>query len=110
MIYLATPYSHPDPEVREKRFKAAAYIAGVLMTRGNIVFSPISHTHPIAMECNLPTDFAFWDKFDREFIAYSEKVLVVKLDGWDESKGIAGEIAIATSLGIPVEYVESYEF
>jgi hypothetical protein len=31
------------------------------------------------------------------------------MDGWQESKGIAGEIEIAKSFGIPVEYMEVSE-
>ena len=33
-------------------------------------------------------------------------VLVLKLDGWEESTGVKAEIKIAESLGIPVEYVD----
>jgi hypothetical protein len=40
MTYLATAYSHPDPAVMEQRFDLACRIAGSLMARGEIVFSP----------------------------------------------------------------------
>jgi hypothetical protein len=106
MLYLAVPYSHPDPAVRIERFLAANQAAGSLMSAGEVVFSPISHTHPIAVQCELPKGWEYWQHFDREFIAISSKVLVLKIDGWQESVGIAAEIAIAAELGIPVEYLE----
>lgn len=102
MIYLASPYSHPDPAVREQRFRAACRMAGELMRQGVRVFSPIAHTHPIALEGDLPLGWDFWEQFDREMIAACEAVVVLTLDGWRESKGVTAEIAIAKELGIPV--------
>ena len=106
MIYLATPYSHTDAEVMERRFVRACEIAGRLMAAGEIVFCPIAHTHPIAVHCELPRGWDYWQRYDREMIARASKVVVVKMDGWQESRGIAGEIAIAGELGIPVEFID----
>ena len=107
MIYLATPYSHPDPEVMEQRFQQACKVAGKLMGQGHIVFSPIAHTHPIAVEGNLDRGWGFWGKFDYEFVSFSEEVWVVKMDGWDTSRGVAAEIKLATELGKPVKFLEA---
>ncbi len=49
MIYLATPYSHDDPNIRAHRFTVANRVASKLMRDGRMVFSSISHTHPIAL-------------------------------------------------------------
>ena len=35
LTYLASPYSHPDPEVREGRYRAACAVAAVLCARGD---------------------------------------------------------------------------
>lgn len=105
MIYLATPYSHPDVGVREARFDQACRIAGGLMAAGEIVFSPIAHTHPIAVRCDLPKGWEFWEKYDREMLGLASRLVVVTMDGWQTSRGIAAEIAIAQHLGIPVEYM-----
>lgn len=106
MTYLATPYSHSDPTVMQWRFVRACEIAGKLMAAGEVVFSPIAHTHPIAVRCELPRGWDYWQKYDREMIQRASKVLVVKMDGWDTSKGIAGEIEIAREFGVLVEYME----
>jgi hypothetical protein len=106
LIYLATPYSHPDAEVRESRFQLACIVAGMIMAQGGHVFSPIAHSHPIAVRCGLPKGFDYWKGFDRKMIAACSHVLVVKMDGWQESKGIAAELEIARELGKPVSYME----
>ena len=106
MIYLATPYSHPSAAVMEARFVAACHVAGALMARGEVVFCPIAHSHPIQTRCPLPGDLKFWVRQDFAHMAYCDKVLVVKMPGWEESKGVAAEIARALRLGIPVEYME----
>lgn len=104
LIYLATPYSHPNEEVRESRFRAVNIYAAILMRRGLHIFSPISHTHPIAMAGGLPTDWKFWRDYDYAILSMCCKLIVMKLPGWEESKGIKGEIEIAIDLGIPIEY------
>ena len=106
MIYIASPYTHADPAVMEQRFDAACRAAGELMRQGHVVFSPIAHTHPIAVRCELPRGWDFWERFDREFIRAAEKVVVLKLPGWEESNGVAAEIKLAEAAGIPVEYME----
>lgn len=106
MIYLACPYSHPDPAVREARFRVANAAAAVLMGRGEAVFSPISHSHPIAVQCGLPGDFDFWRDFDEAMIAASSSLAVVMLDGWRESRGVTAEIEMAEKRGMPVEYID----
>ncbi len=104
-IYLASPYTHSDPAVMEARFIAACRAAGRLMAEGHQVFSPIAHTHPIAVQCELPRDWGFWKKYDETMIAHAHKLVVLVIDGWRESKGVAAEIAIAIGMGIPVESV-----
>ena len=106
MIYLASPYSHLDRTVEAIRFGEVCRIAGVLMARGLIVFSPIAHNRPIAERCDLPRGWDYWKHFDEEFIDASEKVIVAMMPGWEQSKGIAGEIRIAKEKGIPVEYLD----
>lgn len=106
LVYLASPYSHPDPAVREARFRAACAAAAHLMRAGVLVFSPIAHTHPIACAGGLPTGWEFWERYDRAVLAACGELAVLKLPGWTESKGIRAEIVIARELGSPVRYVE----
>ena len=105
MIYLASPYSHPDAAIREERFRAACRAAAQLMRAGNIVFSPIAHSHPIALH-GLPFDWMFWERHDREQLARCDEVVGLMLDGWQGSEGVLAEIRIAAELGKPVRYLE----
>ena len=106
LIYLACPYSHSNEDIKIKRFESVNKIAAKLMGEGKYIFSPISHTHPIAVSGKLPTGWEFWDKYDRIMLSKCQKMIVLKLDGWKESIGVTAEIKIATELNIPIEYIE----
>lgn len=105
MIYLASPYTHADPAVREERFRAVCRAAAELMRRGTLVLSPIAHSHPIA-GFGLPTNWEFWERMDREHLKRCDELVVLMMDGWKESRGIQAEIRIARELGKPVRYLD----
>ena len=106
MIYLASPYTDPDPVVMEQRFDAVCRKAGELMKVGEVVYSPIAHTHPIAVRTGLPRDWEYWQRFDREMLRGASEVRILKLPGWETSKGVNAERAIARELGIPVVEID----
>lgn len=104
MIYLASPYAHPDAAVREARFQDACRAAALLIRDGHPTFSPIAHSHPIAAY-GLPTDWSFWERDAREHLETSAELVVLMLDGWRESVGVDAEIAIARDLGKPIRFL-----
>jgi hypothetical protein len=104
MIYLASPYSHPDPLVRQARFEAACQATADLVRAGHAAFSPIVHGHPL-VRFGLPTDWSFWQRFDIERIRRCDEVLVLQIDGWRESEGVRAEVKLASALGKRVEFV-----
>lgn len=104
-IYLACPYSHDDPKVREERFKMVNCMAGILMQEGNVVFSPISHTHPIAEARCLPKGWEFWRGQDLPFIEWCDELHVLMLEGWTESVGVQAEINMAENTGKFVAFI-----
>ena len=101
-IYLATPYSHPDKNIELKRFEAVNKKAAELMQRGYIVFSPVSHSHPINKFTSIKTDWEFWKRQDFQFIEWADELWVLEVDGWDNSVGVLAEIERAKKLGMPV--------
>lgn len=105
ITYIACPYSHPDAEVRRARFNSVNSFAGKLMAKREIVFSPISQTHPIAEACGLPLDWKYWKRVDTAYLSCCSRLIVLCLPGWRESTGVLAEIKIATELGIEVVYV-----
>jgi hypothetical protein len=109
-IYLAVPYSHPDPAIRELRFKQVNYVAGKMMVAGDLVLSPISHSHPIAMAVELPVDWKYWQKMCEAWVSVCYKLVVLRLAGYTTSTGVTAEIKLAKELNIPIEYVEYRDF
>lgn len=109
LVYLACPYSHPVRVVRVARFEVASRVAGRLMSEGLMVFSPISHTHPIAECCDLPGDWEYWEAYDRAFLSVSHALYVVTIPGWEKSTGVQAEIRIADEMGIPIYYINDQE-
>lgn len=104
LIYLATPYTHSDKKVMEKRFKNVNRFASKLMKDGFFVFSPISHTHPIAVEGDLPRCFEYWRGYDYKMLSCCGKMVVFCQDGWKDSIGVNSEIQLASKMGIQIEY------
>lgn len=105
MIYLASPYSSPSAVVRRCRYWEACRAAASLIRSGHVVFSPIVHSHPL-VEHGLPLDWTWWERIDREFLVRCDEVIVLTLDGWEQSLGVAAEIRLAEELGKPVRYLE----
>lgn len=112
-IYLATPYSvgtdgaseHSD-NVREARYLKAVQWTAEMSLKGEVVFSPIVHSHPLAVYHDLPGTWDFWSKIDYAFIDSCSKVRVMMYDMWEQSVGMKAEIEYAKKIGKPVEYVD----
>ena len=105
MIYLASPYSHTNPAVREERFRSACRATVALLRAGEVVFSPIVHSHPL-VEFEMPTAWAFWERIDRAHLERCDEVVVLMLDGWEASVGVHEEITLARELGKPVRFLD----
>jgi hypothetical protein len=105
MIYLASPYTDADPAVRQWRFESACRAAAALTCQGKTVFSPIAHSHAICA-FGVPLDWQFWARHDRRYLEVCDEVVVLTLDGWQESVGVRAEIAIAQKLGKPISYLK----
>lgn len=104
-IYLASPYSHPDPFVRELRYLEVLRETAQMLKHGLHVYSPIVHCHELAKVENMPKDAEFWKKYNFVMLAGAEVVYVLTLDGWDKSVGVAGEIEEAHRIHIGVVYL-----
>lgn len=104
--YLATPYSKFKPSL-EAAFVEAAKQAAILTRAGIPVFSPIAHTHPIAIHGNLdPLDHGIWLEADRTFMEAARGIIVCCMAGWRESYGVKFEIEAFKRMGKPVVYMQ----
>ena len=104
--YLASPYTHPDPEIRLKRYEASCKAAAKLMKKGYAIFAPIAHSHPIEAHFDKPEGFDFWMAQDLPILQGADRLIVLTLPGWKKSKGVAREIQEAEEIGMPIEYVK----
>lgn len=105
MIYLASPYSGTRDEESIRYFQAMKATARLLKS-GIIVYSPIVHCHNMAIMYKLPKDFKFWQWYNEAMIEVAEGLCVLKLKGWEESKGVAHEIEYAKSLKYIIDYID----
>jgi len=104
MIYLASPYSHPDPAIQEERYREALQCVHYYAKRGLVVYSPIVHWHNVAKEFELPGDAAFWAKQNQAMLEKASQIIVLNIEGWKESKGLDQEIGWAEMLNIPISF------
>jgi hypothetical protein len=110
-IYLAVPYTHDDKKVREKRFYEVTKMAAQLTKLGYVVYSPITHCHPMATIKKLPGSWEFWGPIDKAFMDCCKIVAIYELDGWTSSVGIAAEFRHARGNNQPIMSFRSlYDF
>lgn len=107
MIYLASPYSHPDEAVMEARYDEAMSATAFLMNQGIVIFSPIVHCHQLKLRFNLPGDHNFWLTYDESILRHCFAMWILCIDGWNESKGIASEIEFCKRNNIRISYIHN---
>ena len=105
LAYLATPYSLYEAGT-DRAFEDACAVNARLAERGVTAFSPIAHSHPIAIHGRLnPKDGMFWIKHDELFIERCDLLIVAQLDGWEVSEGVTFEIDAFKDAGKPIYYL-----
>lgn len=105
MIYLASPYSHDSWHVRETRYLNAVKACEFLLAQRRWVYSPIVHCHELAKMVALPGDFGFWKDYNFAMLSRCETFMILRIEGWETSKGVSTEKAEAERLQIKVEYL-----
>ncbi len=109
MEYLACPYRHSDPLVQRKRCAAAHYTAAQLFIQGRRVFSPLTHNEILIDILNDALPGEQWLEFDLGVLAACKKLLILKMDGWELSKGVRREILFAQERGLSIEELDAPE-
>jgi len=110
LTYLASPYTHPDPQVMQARYDSARTCINQMLMQGDHVFSPIVHGHPIAALGNLPHDFNWWQDRCLDWLERCDTLAVLVIDGWEESCGLQAEIRAALTDHMPIRYVSETGF
>ncbi len=117
MIYLASIYSLDANEdttlhniIREIRARYAMERLAELMKDGETVYSPIAHCHQAGVMFDLPKDFAYWERIDKDFLSQCNELVVLDMEsytgnGISDSLGVSSEVAYAKNLGLPITVV-----
>ena len=109
IFYLASPYTHEDKKVEQKRFRDVCRWAAWLKTVGICSFCPIAMSHPISTHSgkyDIGTGYDAHQDFDLSMLERSDGLIVVMIEGWKESKGVQDEINHAKKLKKPIMYLE----
>ena len=105
MIYIASPYSHPNPFVVQQRVTAVREYAAKLIMRGECAFSPIVYAHEMALAHGMGTDAKTWAVFNDKMVQAAKAMHVLMLEGYGESLGVQHEIRYAEYLSLPTTFV-----
>jgi hypothetical protein len=90
--YVATPYSK-YPGGIDTAWTDACKATAALIKMGIAAYSPIAHTHPIAVHGHIdPYDHTIWIPLDRHMMRAADGLIVVMMEGWDTSYGVDLEI------------------
>lgn len=106
LTFLSCPYTHQDQNIKKVRHHIANTVACELTKQGVLVFSPLTHNIPID-QIGFKGTCDSWKDFNHTILSKCNRLIVLKLPGWDESKGVAADIAKAKSLNLPIEWMES---
>lgn len=106
-VYLATPYSkcvNLNDAAEE-----AAYLAGTLLKHNINCYSPIVHSHHLAQAAQInPYGNEFWAAIDEPWREICDTLLVGKLAGWYESRGIRHEFDLFLKETKPIFFINPY--
>lgn len=106
LIYLASPFSHINPAVRQHRFEQARRFTIEGLREGLAVFSPI--VYGMDMEKEIGTAFEPWQDLNDTLIRACDGVWCLCLDGWKDSRGVRHELELAHELGKPISFYSSW--
>lgn len=104
MLYLAAPYSGSKEQTAE-RMEKFCQVDAQLMKDGYFTVSPLLK-HFTLEYADLPGSWEYWEDYAQELMNRCEAMIVIKLPGWEESKGVQGEIKMAVIAGKPIIYFD----
>jgi hypothetical protein len=106
MIYLAAPYWHEDPFVRQARVIALSAFHAHLVKHPprSFYYNPLANSIGVE-DASIPE--AYWVNHGLHMLRSCQALYVLCLEGWQVSKGVGKEIAEAQRLAIPVHYFDT---
>ena len=111
-IYVAAPYSHPDPAIEDDRVKQITSFMAKMVKCEDFLpirylpLSPVVHCHEIARVSGLDGSWETWQPYCFKLLDLCQIMVVLKLPGWIESKGVQAECEEAARRMMPVLFSE----
>lgn len=110
-FYISNPYNGTD-EQKEMRAEMAARVCGLLLKRGVFAWSPIVHNHAMMKTFNqftLEERQTWMLEFDFSLLKASCGMVVLTIEGWEQSFGVGKEIELCKDLGLPILHLDPRE-
>jgi len=102
LVYLASPYTHAEAAVRQRRYELALCTARCLaMSHGMSVYSPVVYGHTLGTG-----DWGYWMRHCLSILRQCSLLVVLRLPAWELSRGVAIEVEAAQELGIEIVYTD----
>ena len=103
ITYLASPYRHKLESVRKERVEInKKFTLFYHKEYRELIYSPLVFSESLEKEVALGDDF--WIKHGLEMLKCCKKIIVLRLEGWEKSVGVAKEIELARKLEIDIYY------
>lgn len=113
MIYLATPYSDPDLNVRNWRYNRAREALFHLWDQQAPAVCPVVLGHIYEQRQRggaRDQPHEFWMVMARAQLVACTHVYVLTLPGWDQSRGVREEVLMAHGLGKGIIGYQNFPF
>ncbi len=104
-LYIASPYYHEDNDVVIDRVEKVTEVVEFFSVTKEWIFpySPVMYAHPIELNGKRPK--AGNIMYGLGALNVASHMMVLMLDGWKKSEGIAKEIAFCKGKDIPIIYM-----
>jgi hypothetical protein len=101
MIYLASPYYHELESIRKNRVEMVNHIHAKLIKKNpyGYFYSPLSHSNGVN-----GGNEKYWLAHGTEMLKRCSGLIVIMQDGWQQSKGVKLELALAYELNLNVTF------
>lgn len=101
--YVGGPYTHKDSSVQDLRGEQHCKYSAELLTAGHLVYSPIAETMMLAKYGHMVgTSWETWREKDIRQLSMHDEMIILPLDGWEESIGLRAEIKYCIQHKIPM--------
>ena len=106
IYYMASPYSHKEKVIQAYNGDKVSRFSAYLMSLGFNIFSPIAYGEKMLEYYNLPTDAEYWWTINKALLEIADILIVYKMDGWMESKGVERELNYSMIRGMEKIFLE----